>query len=558
MRLLKIGRDATCDIVMHSANVSALHAEITLLNNGDIMLEDKGSSNGTYIMNQRISPNKPVNIKRGDAIRFADVELQWSQIPMPEDNSAYKAIYGIGKHFNNDIQIAGATVSRYHATVKLGKDGKMYIFDHSKNGTTVDGVKIPINSAYRIKRSSAITCGGVPVDLSRLPWPKPIWGMIIGIAASIAIIAGIGYGVWKITRPSVNPSDLTPATVYVHGSYYITAQIEGDQLPDLFKKYGLKWPSVYNIIPIKTDNDGHISEWAVSMAENDINPITYSGTAFFIDREGRMGTNRHIAVPWEYMDNLNGKGTTMAIQGAMEVFRNRMMPVAQITNMDELQHLALSSQLGELLFTLLSKGYCSLNEIRGYINNFRSNKIKITGHHAFIAVGYPNRNYNSTDEFERCTVIKETGDDNIDVAILQLNTHKTPDDIKYIYDIKEARTDVSTLKPQKEDLFTIGYPAGLTLGLDNKDGGLKATVHKISLSKDPGHYNFQFQGEELGGASGSPIIDSKGKLVGVLWGGFAAGSTFGEACEIKYLKRLYDDSKSDGSNTRVDQPYINR
>lgn len=124
MRLLKIGRDASCDIVLHSDKVSSLHAELTLLNSGDITLEDKGSHNGTFIMNRPIKPGKPVNVRRGDAIRFADVELQWSQVPQPEDNSAFKGVYGIGSHFNNDFQIAGATVSRYHATVKQGRMGK--------------------------------------------------------------------------------------------------------------------------------------------------------------------------------------------------------------------------------------------------------------------------------------------------------------------------------------------------------------------------------------------------------------------------------------------------
>ena len=88
MRLLKIGRDPSCDIVLYSEKVSSLHAEITLMNSGDILLEDKGSRNGTFIQNQAIKPGKPVNVRRGDAIRFGDVELQWSQVPMPEDNSA--------------------------------------------------------------------------------------------------------------------------------------------------------------------------------------------------------------------------------------------------------------------------------------------------------------------------------------------------------------------------------------------------------------------------------------------------------------------------------------
>uniref|UniRef100_UPI00258779D9 FHA domain-containing protein n=1 Tax=uncultured Prevotella sp. TaxID=159272 RepID=UPI00258779D9 len=185
MRLLKIGRDAACDIVLYSENVSSLHAELTLLNSGDIQLEDKGSRNGTFVMNQPIKPGKPVNIRRGDAVRFADVELQWSQVPQPEDNSAYKAIYGIGSHFNNDIQISGNTVSRYHATIKVGRDNKVYIVDHSKNGTTVDGRKIAANVPSRIKKSSAVVCGGVPVNLKAAPiqWPSEAWKAVVGIAA---------------------------------------------------------------------------------------------------------------------------------------------------------------------------------------------------------------------------------------------------------------------------------------------------------------------------------------------------------------------------------------
>ena len=31
MRLLKIGRDASCNIVLHSDKVSSLHAEMTIL-----------------------------------------------------------------------------------------------------------------------------------------------------------------------------------------------------------------------------------------------------------------------------------------------------------------------------------------------------------------------------------------------------------------------------------------------------------------------------------------------------------------------------------------------
>ena len=84
MRLLKVGRDPSCDIVLQSQRVSALHAEITVLNNGDILLEDKNSRNGTFIMNNPIKPGVQVNIKRGDAIRFARADTT----PFPRNSGA--------------------------------------------------------------------------------------------------------------------------------------------------------------------------------------------------------------------------------------------------------------------------------------------------------------------------------------------------------------------------------------------------------------------------------------------------------------------------------------
>lgn len=59
MRLLKIGRDSSCDIVLTSNCVSALHAELTILNDGQIIIEDKGSTNGTSINGHKLTPHSP-------------------------------------------------------------------------------------------------------------------------------------------------------------------------------------------------------------------------------------------------------------------------------------------------------------------------------------------------------------------------------------------------------------------------------------------------------------------------------------------------------------------
>ena len=118
MRLIKIGSDTHNDIVLRSDKVSGLHAEIIILNNGDILLEDKGSLNGTFVMGQKIKPDTAVTVHRGDAIRLADTSLDWLQVPMAESNGKYRKLFGIGSNFRNEIQVSGGTVSRFHATLK--------------------------------------------------------------------------------------------------------------------------------------------------------------------------------------------------------------------------------------------------------------------------------------------------------------------------------------------------------------------------------------------------------------------------------------------------------
>ena len=146
-----------------------------------------------------------------------------------------------------------------------------------------------------------------------------------------------------------------------------------------------------------------------------------------------------------------------------------------------------------------------------------------------------------------CHVVAESGNKEKDVALLRLNSKKTPENIikEGFFDIKNARVDEKKLQPQQEDLITIGYPYGLLLGLQTENKTVKPTVHKISVSKEPDENKFQFQGEELGGASGSPIVDEKEhRLVGVLYGGYTVGATFGLACNIKHLKELYDKNRA--------------
>src|SRR6188474_3033928 len=66
---LTIGRDATNDIVINDAEVSRRHSRLTF-QGGKYVLEDLGSTNGTFVNGQRLAG--PVVLKAGDVVSLGE------------------------------------------------------------------------------------------------------------------------------------------------------------------------------------------------------------------------------------------------------------------------------------------------------------------------------------------------------------------------------------------------------------------------------------------------------------------------------------------------------
>lgn len=153
---------------------------------------------------------------------------------------------------------------------------------------------------------------------------------------------------------------------------------------------------------------------------------------------------------------------------------------------------------------------------------------------------------NNQIDLQQAQVIAESGDADKDVALIRLNSRKTPDflvSMGAIYDIDKARVDERSLKPQDESLTIIGYPKGELIGMSTFNGKeLRPTIHKASLSKTPDDNQIQIQAVGIGGQSGSPVIDKSHRLVGVLCSGFS-GTEVTYCCNIKHLVELYNKHK---------------
>lgn len=54
-KTVKLGRDASCQIILDDPHISRFHAEIIIRNNADIVLRDSGSTNGVFVNGRKVT-----------------------------------------------------------------------------------------------------------------------------------------------------------------------------------------------------------------------------------------------------------------------------------------------------------------------------------------------------------------------------------------------------------------------------------------------------------------------------------------------------------------------
>lgn len=83
MKVISIGRNPSCDIVLNSNIISRQHAVLKIYPLGKYEIISIGS-NGTKVNGNPIAPNQPYPVKRGDSITFAQsANLDWNLVPNP-------------------------------------------------------------------------------------------------------------------------------------------------------------------------------------------------------------------------------------------------------------------------------------------------------------------------------------------------------------------------------------------------------------------------------------------------------------------------------------------
>ncbi len=214
-----IGRQPGVSLLLEHSSVSRLHAEIAS-SNGEYLLRDKGSSNGTFINGSRVTRDTVFRLHHTDRVRFGDVQFRFELRPQASYTSSLEAStppntsflhiqgtelhssisriipesilhtlndrpalvlmgqhtapevvvlilgrrYTLGRDKQNHIVLDDTSASRQHAEIFSAPDG-FYVRDlNSRYGVFVNKVKI--NNAYHLAHGDRIVLGNMLVYFS--------------------------------------------------------------------------------------------------------------------------------------------------------------------------------------------------------------------------------------------------------------------------------------------------------------------------------------------------------------------------------------------------------
>ncbi|HEY5533707.1 MAG TPA: FHA domain-containing protein [Ignavibacteria bacterium] len=170
LKTISVGRAADNDIVLGDTQISAHHANFYIDGN-NIILEDKNSTNGTFINKRRVTRS---NVTLSDTIYFGNFKfsleayknLLEGKAKISEQDKPIKIKEGInriGRADDNDIVIKHPMISSHHAIIRKSNEILEIEDINSLNGVFINGKKV---TKSRITYDDVINLGIYPLRLS--------------------------------------------------------------------------------------------------------------------------------------------------------------------------------------------------------------------------------------------------------------------------------------------------------------------------------------------------------------------------------------------------------
>ena len=250
-----------------------------------------------------------------------------------------------------------------------------------------------------------------------------------------------------------------------------------------------------------------------------------TGTAFFIDDNGSLLTNRHVAAPT--IDEAQVKRCLMnLVQYVKSLYDARLSELAT-------QYDALEAQKENCVTTNYWGGYTQVDQAQlSQIENEQeeANVANITIHPSCqLGIAYNDAYVMSEEDFLQnnpCSTLRVSQDEDTDLALIQLRSGHTPRKC-HVFAVNGSNThgniftqlfatDKATSPNQlkiDQTLYMIGFNAGIVLANTRK--GIKVQMTSGRITQMPDGNRLLYSIPTMQGSSGSPVVDEWGNLVGV-------------------------------------------
>lgn len=288
------------------------------------------------------------------------------------------------------------------------------------------------------------------------------------------------------------------------------------------------------------DQNGDIENLTGDEKEVKKSPSILNGTGFFIDKTGRILTNRHVVAPEvdkaTVKQNINAflGGFTEYINSLQEEMQKRYQAIQEYaqqslvqddwgniyTNLSDSEVASLRQEAADL-----EEQFEEAEDLKDAIRSNILNDNFSVQLHSHFGIAYDGSNVNSWDDFMKrpCTLLRVSPDANSDLALLQLNSKQTPGN-SYIYDLSSYDVKNDDKLEINQNVYMIGYNHGVQLAKTNN--GIRAQFTSGTITQQPDGTRVTYSIPAMQGSSGSPIVDDWGRLVAINFAGSNGSDNF--------------------------------
>ena len=299
------------------------------------------------------------------------------------------------------------------------------------------------------------------------------------------------------------------------------------------------------------DEEGDLDGLTFDESEILKNKAMTTGTAFFIDNNGTLLTNRHVVNPIVSEEIIKTAAGNLISAIGEYIQAARIEYAQQYQSLEDAKQECYSydywghvdvnkSRLCEIEAAQqeLSNQFNEASEMASNINQISLSAIRVVPQ-SEIGIAYNNTFVTDVDDFLKknpCVVVKTSKDEDVDLAKIQLKDKRTPEG-KYVFKIKgiaeEEKNILNVFNMNKDkdgqlkigtNLLMIGFNAGLILG--NTQQGIQAQMTKGEVTQTPDGSRVLYSIPTLQGSSGSPVVDYQGYVRAVNFAKLKGTDTF--------------------------------